>query len=126
MARALDIEPSRIRRWISDSGLRYQKVAETLGCINSRDLKEFAQNYPDKFFGIERQNLKDTLGYKIAKTIPENIENPRRNLPIKRVDTGEIYPSLRKCSQALFISPAHISTSLKEKKPACGILFEYA
>lgn len=125
LARLLDIETSRIRRWISDCGLRYQKVSETLGCIDSRDLKEFAQNHPDKFFGIERQTLIDVLGYKIAKMIPENIENPRSSKPIRRRDTGKIYPSLRKCSQALFISAAHISASLQEKKPACGIFFEY-
>jgi len=127
LAGYLDVYKDRVHGWVEDGLL---VAAPGLGGGSSRriktsDLIVFATKYPAKLHGIHPDRLKllmsRALIYKILTTPPNNTGI---KLKVMRMDTGEVFDSIRDASRKTHISRTHVGKMLIAGSPACGITFK--
>ncbi len=95
LERMFDIPLDRIRAWVRQ-GLPRRKYARNLTGISKEDLRQFAKQYPEKFWGIEPNRLQPILGglrVSVINKIPQPTEGV--TIPVIRLDTGEVIKSAR-------------------------------
>jgi hypothetical protein len=127
LGRILGIHHDRFRLWLK-KGLRSQKVSHSLRSISKANLKIFATEHPEYFAGIERDRLlyileDERIIDQISALKPSTAKHP---VKVKRLDTGEVYPSIKAASRACFLHPKTIRDAIKENKLAGGIKFQKA
>lgn len=117
------------------AAIRPTKVGGTYS-INRRQLKRVIYNKPELFAGIDADLLYFAIGQNSdTDTLRDHCEEVSRpkhrffNTPIavKRLDTGEVFESIKEASEKTFISRSLISQAARGKrKAACRVRWEFA
>jgi len=95
LERMFDIPVDRIRNWVRQ-GLPCRKYARNLSGISKEDLRQFAKQHPEKFWGIEPKYLQPILGTVTASAISKIPQQTMGvTIPVIRLDTGEVIKSAR-------------------------------
>lgn len=117
LANTLGINRSRIRRWIV-CGLPARMLNPTRRAIALKDLRSFAKLHPQRFYGIEPERL-EWIGID-PTSIPSDTPQGVR-VPMQRLDTGEIYPSITEAACASYVDLRALQAALRDDRPCAGI-----
>lgn len=127
-AAILGISPARVRRWINRKLI---PVRWNYHCyINRSDLVKMAWQHPQELHSIARDRLYDLLEMEDVVdhvlTHGSRIPGPHKPRPVRCVETGFWWPSIRAASQAVFIDPANIRKAIRHGRTAANRHWEWA
>lgn len=126
LARTLQIKRDRVERWIELGLLPYKKVSRNLGAIKVCDFRQFARTHWQELASTNLEAL-EWLGVdpktmeRVAALPPLTVGLP---VPVKRLDTGETFRSVKEASRRCYIDRTGIMLSIKQKRPVSGVQWE--
>jgi len=128
MARTLQINLDRVKRWVKIGLLPYKKVSRNLGAISLSEFRKFADSYWQELRSVNLEALA-WLGVnpktieKVSRLPPAFTGAPQ---PVKRLDTGETFYSVKEAARRCYINWNGIVLSIQQQKPVSGIQWEVA
>lgn len=126
LARALGVGFDRVELW-TQRGLQYRKVARNQGAIAIKDFIRFCKEQPERVAGVDPELLEWVTGdaelaEAIAKLPPPRIGYAQ---PVQRLDTGEVFPSIRSAAKASFIHKRSIAQAIARDGTSAGTKWRY-
>lgn len=116
--RDLGVKGTRSSNWKA-YGLKCVLISSNKNMVSVKDMKEFILAKPYLFSDINPEILEYYFGKEVADIVLKNKEKRRELVPLKRkimrTDTGEIYPSVRQASKALYRSRFVLYKELKKE-----------
>lgn len=127
-AEVLGISLARVRRWINRELIPVRRHYHCY--INRSDLVEMAWQHPLELHSIARDRLFDLLE---TEDVVEHVlthvamsQGPHMPRPVRCVETGFWWPSIRAASRAVFIDPANIRKAIRSGRTAADRHWEWA
>ena len=128
LARQLGINVKRVHIWIR-LGLPSRKISRSISAIRLSDLKAFLLAHPEQIDGIAVCELGMVLGHEVASRIQERSlsAKPRRKRtrPVRCLDTGETFPSVREAGRVHYLSYSTIQDAIRRDGRAGGYKWNY-
>lgn len=127
-AKILGITPARVRRWVNRELIPVQRHHYCY--IKRSDIIRMAWQHPLEFHSIARDRLYDLLE---TEDVVEHIlahvamsQGPHMPRPVRCVENGFCWPSIRAASRAVFIDPANIRKAIRSGRTAADRHWEWA
>lgn len=127
-AAILGISPARVRRWINRKLIPVRRHHYCY--IKRSDLAKMAWQHPLELHSIARDRLYDLLE---TEDVVEHVlthvamsPGPHMPRPVRCVETGFWWPSIRAASRAVFIDPANIRKAIRHGRTAADRHWEWA
>lgn len=122
LARILGVLPNTVHNWRRHGGLPCQRVYKTQLAIKLKDFKRWAAQNPHYLARVEHDRLMwlledAALVNLICNTKPSPLGKP---IPVKRVDTGEIYPSQKQAAIKNYLDKTTLSKAMQGKRFVAG------
>ena len=107
LATELGIDRERVRRWTRHYGLPCTRQNPRRAVINSRDFIRWAIAHPQQLAGIESDRLSRFLDPKFCASVA-NLHYVGRSKPVKNLDTGAVYESIRAAAADCYVAESCI------------------
>lgn len=122
LARVLGVPTYQVRTWQRWSKLPYRKVSRTRIAINIAELREWISETPHYFADVERENLlwlfsDDT---ELVDRIKASQKPSFTPIAVRRLDTGETYPSLKRAAKENFLHPTTLALAIRQGRRVVG------
>jgi hypothetical protein len=125
LRRFLGVSYDRLMRWFKEYGLPRRQSAPNRFAVSFKDFRAWAALHPHKLGGIDYDSLLWILeDEELARKCSELPSPSPCPIAVKRLDTGEVFPSLGSAARSAFVSTTGIRQALKSTKEVCGIPFE--
>lgn len=127
LASVLNIGVGRVRyTWKRRHGLPVRRIAKNQNAISLKEFRVWATAHPSCLAGIDRDCLLWVLGDPVLAEHCSQLPVVGQGKPkkVRRLDTGEEYPTLKAAAAAVHVEPATISEALRTKRACVGIWWE--
>jgi hypothetical protein len=124
LSRMLGISFDRVRNWTRLHNLPYKRAARNQFAIKLSDVRELAERKPHLFAGIEWATLMWLLDdEKLADSCLKS-KLTGLPMPVKRLDTGEVFPSIKEAAGRSYVTPGCIQGAIKRGGRSAGTQWE--
>ena len=127
LARTLGVSRDRVELWCEKGLLPYRYVAGGKRAIELRGFTKFCRQHPGRLAGIDPERIEwltrdSGVGEAIAKLPPPTLGYPQ---PVKRLDTGEEFPSVKAAARASCIHPSSLREAIARGGTSAGTKWQY-
>lgn len=127
LARILNVGANRVRyTWKRRHGLPVRRIAQNQNAISLKEFRVWAANNPQCLAGIDRDCLLWVLDdpglADYCSQLP--VAGQGKSKRVRRLDTGEEYPTLREAAKAIYVAPNSLREALKYQRACAGICWE--
>ena len=132
LAKLLGIHHCVVFNWLK-LGLRHRKnrqIRRSPIYIKVEDVRKFALLRPELFSGIKYANLfaaleSETLAEKIANTYPKRLSYLCAAKPVRCLETGRTYKSIKHAGRAYRVASSTVARSIHNSRPVKGHHFVF-
>lgn len=133
LSKLLGIHHCVVSNWLK-LGLRHRKnrqIRRSPIYIKIEDVRKFALLRPELFSGIEYSNLfaaleSETLAEQIANTYPKRLSYLCAAKPVRCLETGRTYKSIKHAGRAYRVASSTIARSIRNSRPVKSHHFVFA
>lgn len=121
LARTLKVPRDRVELWLERHGLPYRRVLRNKFSIQQSPFRKWAALHIHLLAGVDPDGLKWLTNWKNAEAIA-SAPLPRhgRATPIRRLDTGETYRSIKEAARQCFLHPSSSRRALDAPEYRAG------
>lgn len=116
----LGVSRDRVRYWVDRYDLPSKRVSVNRRSVKASSFKAWAESYQRLLGGVDSLGLHDLTGWSTEKCKMIATQQYCREVPVKRLDTGQVYRSQQEAARAVYVCPSAIRQSIREKSPCVG------